>query len=78
MKEDKLAVGLRKLAQTTVDEMNAQGTEAPLEDRLEAIKIVSALFFGLEKISARVSDDEPVGRNMRDWQREIRGENAQH
>jgi hypothetical protein len=68
--EDPLAAGLRKLAQTTVDEMNALGEAAPLDHRLETMKIVSALYFGLEKLSAKVSD-EPTGRNMKDWVREI-------
>lgn len=78
MKEDRLAEGLRQLAQTTVDDLNAQGTKAPLEDRLETLKVASTVLFGLEKMAGKTQDDVPVGRSMHDWQREIRGGDAQH
>lgn len=78
MKEDKLADGLRKLAQITVDDMNNKGTAAPLDERLETLKIASAVLFGLEKINGKLPDDVPVGRSMNDWQREIRGADAKH
>jgi hypothetical protein len=73
MSDNPLRQKLLKLAEDLIDAVNGE-VKAPIEDRIDVLKASTTLYLGDEKLSAKTPDDEPGGRSMRDWAREIRGE----
>jgi hypothetical protein len=80
MNDNPLRQKLLKLAEDLIDEVNGDKPlppkeRKPLADRIDVLKSATTLYLGDEKLSGK-SDDEPPGRGMREWAREVKGARA--
>lgn len=75
MTERSLRAKLVKHAEDLLDDL-AKKKDVPINDRIEALKAVTTLDLGIEKLSGKVPD-EGDGPDMREWARKIGGAEKQ-